>query len=178
MPNNFFNHSPQQLIEARGFSPKLDSSVFLAPNAFIVGDVQIGAASSVWFNVTLRGDVMPIKIGKEVNIQDGSVLHGTYGKFACTVQDRVTIGHQVTLHGCEIGKECLIGMGSIIMDGAKIGEQSIVGAGSLVTEGSVFPPQSLIVGRPAKVKRSLSEEELKFLGQSAENYKLYTTWYK
>ena len=178
MQNRYYEHSENQLIPSRGVQPQLDQSVFLAPNAFVIGDVQIGAKSSVWFNVTIRGDVMPIRIGQEVNIQDGSVLHGTYGKFGCEIKDRATIGHQVTLHGCEIGAECLIGMGSIIMDGAKIGDQSIVGAGSLVTEGSLFPPKSLIVGSPAKLKRTLTEEEIKFLAKSADNYKLYTTWYE
>lgn len=169
---------PYQIITARGVSPEVAESCFVAPNAFIIGDVHIGESASIWFNVTIRGDVMPIRIGRDVNIQDGSVLHGTFGKFSCKVHDRVTVGHQVTLHGCEIGKESLIGMGSIVMDGAVIGEQSLVGAGSLVTEGSVFPPRSLIVGRPAKVKRSLTEEELKHLALSADNYKLYTTWYE
>lgn len=166
------------IIEARGFKPQIEKDVFLAEGAQIIGDVKIGEGSSVWFNTTLRGDVMPITIGRETNIQDGSVLHGTYGKFACEVGDRVTIGHSVILHGCKIGTRCLIGMGSIVMDGADIGEHSVVGAGSLVTEGKKFPPRSLIVGRPAVVKRPLNEDELKFLEQSADNYLLYKTWYK
>jgi carbonic anhydrase/acetyltransferase-like protein (isoleucine patch superfamily) len=165
-------------ISVRGFTPEINEDVFVADNARIIGDVKIGAKSSVWYNVTIRGDVMPIRIGKEANIQDGSVLHGTYQKFGCNIEDRVTIGHLVMLHGCTIGRECLIGMGSIIMDGAEIGEQSIVGAGSLVTEGSKFPPRSLILGRPAKVKRELTEEELKALKYSADNYLLYKTWYE
>jgi len=165
-------------LSVRGFTPEINENVFIADNARIVGDVKIGAKSSIWYNVTLRGDVMPIRIGKEANIQDGSVLHGTYGKYACTVEDRVTIGHQVTLHGCTIGRESLIGMGSIVMDGAHVGEQCIVGAGSLVTEGANFPPRSLIIGRPAKVKRPLNEEEIKALSHSADNYLLYKTWYE
>ncbi len=166
------------IIAARGFTPQIEEEVFVADGAQIIGDVRIGHGSSVWFNTTLRGDVMPIHIGKETNIQDGSVLHGTYGKFACEVGDRVTIGHTVVLHGCKIGNTCLIGMGSIVMDGAEIGERSVVGAGSLVTEGKKFPPGSLIVGRPAVLKRPLNEDELKFLEQSADNYLLYKTWYK
>lgn len=166
------------LIKARGHSPTIGNDVFLAEGAQVIGDVKIGDGSSVWFNTTLRGDVMPITIGRETNIQDGSVLHGTFGKYACEVGDRVTIGHTVILHGCKIGTRCLIGMGSIIMDGAEIGDFSVVGAGSLVTEGKKFPPKSLIVGRPAVVKRPLNEEELKFLEQSADNYLLYKTWYK
>ncbi len=166
------------IITARGFTPQIEEDVFIAEGAQVIGDVRIGRGSSVWFNTTLRGDVMPIHIGNETNIQDGSVLHGTYGKFACEVGDRVTIGHTVVLHGCKIGNTCLIGMGSIVMDGAEIGERSVVGAGSLVTEGKKFPPGSLIVGRPAVLRRPLNEDELKFLEQSADNYLLYKTWYK
>ncbi|MBC7420705.1 MAG: gamma carbonic anhydrase family protein [Bdellovibrio sp.] len=165
------------IVTARGFTPKLGADVFVADGAQIIANVEIGERSSIWFNTTLRGDVMPIKIGKETNIQDGSVLHGTFGKFGCEVGDRVTIGHSVILHGCKIGTRCLIGMGSIIMDGAEIGEHSVVGAGSLVTEGKKFPPRSLIVGRPAVFKRELNEDELKFLEQSADNYLMYKTWY-
>lgn len=166
------------LIAARGFNPQIGEDVFVADGAQVIGDVRIGDKSSVWFNTTLRGDVMPIIIGRQTNIQDGSVLHGTFGKYACVVGDRVTVGHNVILHGCKIGNSCLIGMGSIIMDGAEIGEFSVVGAGSLVTEAKKFPPRSLIVGRPAVMKRLLNEEELSFLEQSADNYLLYKTWYK
>ncbi len=165
------------LIEARGLKPQLAQNVFVADGAQIIADVKIGEGSSIWYNTTLRGDVMPITIGRETNIQDGSVLHGTYGKFACEVGDRVTIGHSVILHGCKIGSRTLVGMGSIVMDGAEIGEQSVVGAGSLVTEGKKFPPRSLIMGRPAVLKRPLTEDEIKFLEQSADNYLLYKTWY-
>ncbi len=166
------------LISARGKTPTLDNDVFVADGAKIIGDVVIGAKSSVWFNTTLRGDVMPIHIGFETNIQDGSVLHGTFGKYACVVGDRVTIGHNVILHGCKVGNSCLIGMGSILMDDVEIGAQSVVGAGSLVTEGKKFPPLSLIMGRPAKWVRPLNADEIKFLEQSADNYLLYQSWYK
>ncbi len=166
------------LISARGKSPTLDSTVFIADGAKIIGDVVIGAKSSVWFNATIRGDVMPIHIGCETNIQDGSVLHGTFGKYACVVGDRVTIGHNVILHGCKVGNSCLIGMGSILMDDVEIGAQSVVGAGSLVTEGKKFPSQSLIMGRPAKFVRGLTADEIQFLEQSADNYLLYQSWYK
>lgn len=166
------------LIKARGVEPQIAADVFLTESSQVIGDVKIAAGSSVWFNTTLRGDVMPITIGSETNIQDGSVLHGTFGKFACEVGDRVTIGHSVILHGCKIGNRCLIGMGSIIMDGAQIADQCVVGAGSLVTEGKQFPAQSLIMGRPAKFVRQLNETEIKFLEQSADNYLLYKSWYK
>lgn len=165
------------MISVRGHSPQIGDRCFVADNARIIGQVKIGQGSSVWYNVTIRGDVMPIEIGSEVNIQDGSVLHGTYGKVGCIIEDRVTIGHLVMLHGCHIQKNSLIGMGSIVMDGSIIGENSLVGAGSLVVEGSVFPPKSLIVGRPAQVKRSLSDEEIQLLSLSADNYLLYKSWY-
>lgn len=166
------------LVSVRGFTPKIDPSCFVFPNATIIGDVEIGEKSSIWPNVTIRGDVFAVKIGKESNVQDGTVIHGTYQKCGTVIHDRVTIGHLVMLHGCEIGKGCLIGMGSIIMDGAKIGEHCLVGAGSLITEGAVFPPRSLIVGRPAKVKRELTAEEVALLEASADNYLLYSSWYK
>lgn len=165
-------------IKARGKSPEVAPDVFIADNARLIGEVQVGERSSIWYNVTVRGDVMPIRIGKEVNVQDGSVLHGTYGKYGCTVHDRATIGHMVTLHGCEIGRCSLIGMGSIVMDGAQIGEHSMVGAGSLVTEGKRFPARSLILGRPAKVVRELTQEEVELLEKSADNYLQYKNWYE
>ncbi|MGE0632934.1 MAG: gamma carbonic anhydrase family protein [Pseudobdellovibrionaceae bacterium] len=165
------------ILPVRGFEPKIANDAYIAPNAAIIGDVEIGEKSSVWFGVTIRGDVMPIRIGKETNIQDNSVIHGTYGKCGATLHDRVTIGHGVILHGCEVEYGCLIGMGSILMDGSHIGARSIVGAGSLVTEGSRFPANSLILGRPAKVVRSLKPEEIDLLEKSADNYLQYMSWY-
>ncbi|MBC7456646.1 MAG: gamma carbonic anhydrase family protein [Bdellovibrionaceae bacterium] len=166
-----------KFIKARGKIPHVDPSVFVADGARIIGDVTIGAGSSVWFNTTLRGDVMPITIGCNTNIQDGSVLHGTFGKHACSIGNEVTIGHNVILHGCQVGDQSLIGMGSILMDGAIVPDHCVVGAGSLVTEGKVFESYSLIVGRPAVFKRKLNDHEINFLKQSADNYKLYQTWY-
>ena len=121
---------------------------------------------------------MPIHIGDETNIQDGSTVHGTFGKCAAVIGRRVTVGHNVVLHGCTIGDQCLIGMGSVVMDQAKIGARSIVGAGSLVVEGAEFGEGLLILGRPAKAVRPLRPEELAFLDQSANNYLLYKTWYQ
>jgi carbonic anhydrase/acetyltransferase-like protein (isoleucine patch superfamily) len=168
----------KNIISARGKSPQVGSDCFVAPNAFLIGDVTLGARSSIWFNVTLRGDVMPIHVGNEVNIQDGSTLHGTFNKCGVEIADRATIGHNVVLHGCKIGLETLVGMGSVIMDQADIGDHCIVGAGSLVTEGSKFPSGMLILGRPAKAVRPLTKEEKDFLPRSADNYLLYKTWYK
>lgn len=167
----------KNIISCREKTPKLGKNCFVAESAYLIGDLEVGDDCSFWYNVTVRADVMPIKIGKETNIQDGSVLHGTFGQAACSIGDRVTIGHSVILHGCQIGNECLIGMGSILMDNVKVGDQAIVGAGSLVTEGTVIPSRTLFMGRPAKYKRDLTEEEIQFLGKSANNYLLYKTWY-
>lgn len=168
------------LISCRNKTPILAGGVFVADTARIIGDVNIGKNSSVWFQAVIRGDVMPIRIGSETNIQDGSVLHGTFNKAEVSIGDRVTIGHLCMLHGCSIGDETLIGMGSILMDGARIAPRSVVGAGSLVTEGADFSqtPGVLILGRPAKVIRPLTERELQFLPQSAANYLMYKDWYK
>lgn len=176
-PDSAGQANTSAFITARGMTPQIGEDVFIADGARIIADVKIGDRSSIWYNTTLRGDVMPITIGKETNIQDGSVLHGTYGKAACTVGDRVTIGHSVILHGCKIGNSTLIGMGSIVMDGAEIPDHCVVGAGSLVTESKVFEPYSLIVGRPAVFKRKLNQAEIDFLEQSADNYLLYKSWY-
>lgn len=157
--------------------PQIGKNTYVAPNATIVGDVQMGDGCSVWFNAVIRGDVMPIRIGKETNIQDGTIIHGTYKKCGTTIGDRVTVGHAVVLHGCQIGDRVLIGMGAIIMDKAKVSSDSIVAAGALITEEKEFPPGVLIVGRPAAVKRELTAEEKAFLNKSADNYLFYKKWY-
>lgn len=162
---------------ARGFTPKIDPSSFIAENAAIIGDVEIGANCSIWYSATVRGDVMPIRIGRETNIQDGSVIHGTHNECGTTIHERVTVGHMVMLHGCEIHRGALIGMGAIIMDRCVIGEHSLIGAGTLLTEGTVIPPRSLVIGRPGKVKRTLTDEEVRALEDSADHYLLYKSWY-
>ena len=166
------------VMKVRGKQPAIADDCFLAPSADVLGDVEIGRGSSVWFNVTIRGDVMPIRIGEETNVQDGCTLHGTFNKCGVQIGDRVTVGHNVVLHGCTIGDECLIGMGSVVMDQAEIPAGCIVGAGSLVTEGSRFKEGDLIIGRPAKAVRKLKETEAAFLKQSADNYIEYMKWYK
>lgn len=148
----------------------IDPSVYVDPGAQIVGDVVIGAHSSVWCNAVVRGDVNVIRIGARTNIQDLSMLHVTRRTAPLHVGDEVTIGHAAILHGCTVKNRCLIGMGAIVMDGAVIGEESIVGAGALVTEGTVIPPRSLAVGAPAAVRRALRAEEIAFLAESAANY--------
>lgn len=165
------------IIPLQGKAPKIGEGTFLAPSADLIGDVTLGKRCSIWFNTTLRGDVMPIVIGDETNIQDGTVIHGTYKKCGAVLGSRVTVGHSVILHGCKIGDLVLIGMGSIIMDNAVVPSRSIVGAGSLITEEAIFPEGHLILGRPAKAIRPLNEKELAFLPQSANNYLEYMSWY-
>lgn len=165
------------ILPLLGKTPQIGEGSFVAPSADIIGDVTIGKGCSIWFNTTLRGDVMPIVIGDESNIQDNTVIHGTYKKCGAVIGNRVTVGHSVILHGCKIGDLCLIGMGAVIMDQAEIPPRSIVGAGSLVTENSKFPEGHLILGRPAKAVRPLKEEELAFLDKSANNYIEYKGWY-
>lgn len=165
------------IYDFQGTSPKIDKSVFVAPSADIIGDVEIGEDSSIWFGVVIRGDVHRIKIGKRTSIQDLSMLHVTHYKkpdksdgSPTIIGDDVTIGHRVMLHGCMVENSCLIGMSATILDDAIIGEESIVGANSLITKGKIFPPRSLILGNPAKVIRPLRDEEIEFLHKSAKNY--------
>lgn len=155
------------------FIPSIHESVFVAPSADIIGDVSIGKKSSIWFNVTIRGDVHYIKIGENTNIQDNSMLHVTNNVYPLNLGDNVTVGHNVSLHGCTIGNTTLIGIGAIILDDAEIGENSIVGAGSLVREGKKFPPGVLVAGSPAKIKRDLRDDEIQKNRQYASNYVEY-----
>ncbi len=161
----------------KGITPKTGKNCFLAPSADIIGEVTMGDDCSIWFGCVIRADVHYIRIGNRVNIQDLSMIHVTHWKNPdrsdgnpTIIEDDVTVGHRVMLHGCTIQKACLIGMSATILDGAVIGEESIVGAGSLVTKNKVFPPRSLIMGSPAKVVRTLSDEEIAELYHSAERY--------
>jgi len=154
----------------QGKTPVLGTEVFLADNAVLVGDVEVGARSSIWFGAVLRGDVFHIRIGEETSIQDNSVVHVTHGRNATLVGSRVTVGHAVTLHGCVIRDRCIIGMGSTILDNAEIGERCIVGAGALVTPGTRIPPGTLALGAPARPKRDLTQDELEWIEFSAKHY--------
>ncbi len=162
----------------RGHTPSIGNGSFVAPTATIIGDVKIGNNCTIWYNTVIRGDVHAIRIGNETNIQDACILHATYQKCGLEIGNRVSVGHNVILHGCHIGDGSLIGMGSIIMDEAEIPRHCLVGAGSLVTENSKFEEGSLILGRPARAVRKLNEKELKSLEQSADNYLFYKTWYE
>ena len=158
--------------------PKLAAGVFCVDSADIIGDVEIGAESSIWFQVVIRGDVNFIRIGKRTNIQDGTVIHVTHDTHPTVIGDDVTIGHNVTLHGCKIGNRCLIGMGAVILDAAEVADDAMVAAGALVTPGTKVPAGTLYVGSPAKYKRHLSDSEITDLKQSAQNYLNYVDSYK
>lgn len=142
---------------------------FIAPNATVVGDVELGEGVTVWYQAVVRGDSNTIKIGSNTNIQDGTIIHVDHDA-PVEVAENVTIGHQCLLHGCTIEKGALIGMGSTILNHAVIGENSLIGAGSLVTEGKVIPPNVLAFGRPAKVIRPLTEEEIEKNRQNIQHY--------
>lgn len=151
-------------------SPKIHDSAFIAENAFVIGDVEIGEDSSVWFGSVVRGDVNYIRIGARTNIQDHTIIHVNTGTHPTILEDEITIGHRVTLHGCYVESGSLVGIGSIILDGARIGSQSLIAAGSLVTPNTQIPPHSLVMGAPARVKRELTNEELENITKNWQHY--------
>lgn len=161
----------------QGLKPTIPESCFIEETGVVIGDVVMGEDCSVWFHAVVRGDVHSIRIGDRTNVQDLCMLHVTHGTHPLVIGNDVTIGHNVILHGCTIRDRVLIGMGAIIMDGALIGEDSVVGAGALVTEGTIVPPKSLILGSPAKVKRAVTENELAWIKESADNYVAYMRQY-
>ena len=139
--------------------PRIAASVWLAPGAAVVGDVEIGSESSVWYGATLRGDVNSIRVGSRSNLQDQCVVHVTRDRFDCEIGDEVTVGHRAVVHGCRIGDGALVGIGAIVLDGARIGEGALVAAGAVVAPGFVVPDGRLVVGIPARVSRSLDSDE-------------------
>lgn len=161
----------------QGIKPTISKSCFIEATAAVIGDVVMGEDCSVWFNTVIRGDVHYIRIGNRTNVQDLCMLHVTHDTHPLIIGNDVTIGHHVVLHGCTIHDRVLVGMGAIIMDGAVIGEDSVVGAGALIVEGTIVPPKSLILGAPAKVKRPVTDEELAWIKESAENYVKYARRY-
>ena len=162
----------------QGKHPQIHPTAFVEQSAQVIGDVVIGEQSSVWFNAVVRGDVFYIRIGDRTNVQDGTVIHVANGTHATVLEDEVTVGHNVTLHGCHVERGCLVGMGSVVMDGARIGEYSIVAAGALVSPGTVVPARSLVMGVPAKVRRPLTDEEVAGLDIYWQNYVGYTQQYR
>lgn len=149
--------------------PRLAATAFVAAEATLIGDVQVGEHASVWPGAVARGDNEPVVIGNESNVQEGAVLHADPG-FPLTIGERVTVGHQAMLHGCTIGNGSLVGIQAVVMNGAVIGAGSIVGAGALVTEGKVFPPRSLIMGSPGKLVREMSDDDAAKVARAADVY--------
>ena len=162
----------------RGVQPRIHPTAFIADSSQIIGDVHIGEESSVWFNTVVRGDMFYIRIGNRTNVQDNSVIHTRTGAHPTILEDEVTVGHSVTLHGCYIERAALIGIGSIVLDDARVGGQSLVAAGSLISPGTIIPPRSLVMGMPAKVKRPLTDEEVAGLDLYWQNYVEYMKMYK
>jgi carbonic anhydrase/acetyltransferase-like protein (isoleucine patch superfamily) len=150
--------------------PTIAGSVYIADTALVIGDVEIGEDSSVWFGSVLRGDVNYIRVGARTNIQDMTMIHVSGGTHATVLEDEITVGHRVTLHGCHVESRCLIGIGAILLDGVHVGNNSIVAAGSLLTPGMIIPARSMVMGSPAKVKRELTDDEIAYLDRSWQNY--------
>jgi len=150
--------------------PKIHETAYVADDAIVIGDVEIGEDASIWFGSIVRGDVNYIRVGARTNIQDGTIIHVSSKTHSTVLEEEITVGHRVTLHGCYVERGCLIGIGAILLDGVRIGRNSLVGAGSLLTPGTQIPAGSLVLGSPAKVKRILSEDELAGLERSWRNY--------
>lgn len=166
------------VLEFEGHAPRLADDVVVMHGAVVVGDVVVGAGSSVWFNAVVRGDVNFVRIGENTNVQDGAVLHVTHDTAPLRIGDGVTIGHMAMLHGCTIEDFVLVGMQATILDGAIVGRECLVAAGSTVLEGAIIPPRSLVAGSPAKVKRPLREDEIERLHRSADNYAAYVARFR
>ena len=166
------------ILPHHGVWPSLEGALYIAPNATITGDVVAGPDCSFWFGSVTRGDVHSIRIGHTTNVQDLSMLHVSYKKAPLTVGNEVTIGHSCILHGCTVGNQVLVGMGSILMDNAVIEDNVLIGAGSLITEGTRVPAGTLVMGRPGKVVRDLTAEELAYLKKSALHYTHVARSYK
>jgi len=154
----------------RGRTPEVHPTAFVDASAQVIGDVAVGADSSVWMQAVVRGDVNTIRIGARSNLQDAVVVHVMHGTHPTVIGDDVTIGHSAVVHGCTVGNRVLIGMGAIVLNGAEIGDDTIVAAGSVVTEGAVVPSRSLVMGTPGKVRRPLTDEEVASILESARHY--------
>ena len=166
------------IIEFEGIKPKIHKSVFIADGVQIIGDVEIAENASIWYNTVIRGDVHYIRIGKNTNVQDLSMIHVTNKKFPTIIGDNVSIGHSVSLHGCMIHDNCLVGIGSIILDDAEIASNCLIAAGSLVVPRFKSEENTLIMGNPAKTVRKLRDSELEMIQRTAANYLKYVQRYR
>ena len=154
----------------KGNAPVVDATAYVDESAQVIGDVHIGPESSVWMNVVIRGDVHSIRIGRRSNIQDLTMVHVMRETHPTTIGDEATVGHSAVIHGCTIGDRCLIGMAAVLLNGVDVGHDSIVAAGTLLTEGTRNPPRSLVMGRPGKVRRALTDEDVAGIRWYADNY--------
>jgi gamma-carbonic anhydrase len=161
----------------RGVHPQIHATAFIADSAQIIGDVHVGEQASVWFGSVVRGDMFYIRIGDRTNIQDNCVIHTRTGEKPTILEEEVTVGHGVTLHGCYVERKSLVGIGSIVLDDVRVGHESLVAAGSLISPGTIIPPRSLVMGMPARVKRPLTDEEVASLDRYWQNYVEYSAVY-
>lgn len=166
------------ILPYKGTLPTLNDGVFIAPSSVVIGDTVLGANVSVWFNVTIRGDVNTIRIGENTNIQDGTTCHVTYKKYPLSVGENVTVGHNAILHGCTIGSNCLIGMGATVMDGAIVEDDCMVAAGAVVTQGKVVKKGEVWGGFPAKKMRDMTDDDRAFIAGNAKHYVSLASDYK
>jgi len=163
----------------RGYEPQIGENCYLAETATIIGNVVIGKGCSIWFNAVIRGDVHYIKIGDNVNIQDGAIIHATYEKHPTNIGNSVSIAHGAIIHGCTIHDNVLVGMGAIVMDGAIVESNSIIAAGAVVTQGTIVKSGSVFGGSPAKLIKEISPELLEGqINRIANSYSMYAGWYK
>jgi len=165
------------ILPVNGVLPTLHPSVWLAPNATVVGDINMGRGCTVWFNAVVRGDVHQIRIGADTNIQDGAVLHCTYQKADLHIGNSVSIAHNATVHGCRIDDEVLIGIGAIVLDGAHVHKHCFIAAGAVVTPGMVCEAGGLYAGAPARRLKDVTPAQIETILQTAERYKMYAGWY-
>lgn len=167
------------ILPVKGIMPRIPESVFVAPNATIVGDVELGEECSIWFNAVVRGDVNSITIGNRVNIQDGACIHCTYEKTKTVLGNNVSVGHNAIVHGCTVADNVLIGMGAIVMDNVHIGSNTIIAAGAVVLEGTQVPAGCIFAGVPAKKVKDISPELTEGeINRIANNYLMYSSWFK
>ena len=167
------------ILPVEGVMPQIPENCFVAPNATIVGDVQMGDHCSIWFNAVVRGDVNKIRMGNKVNIQDGACIHCTYQKYGTTIGNNVSIGHNAIVHGCTIHDNVLIGMGAIVMDNATVHSNTIIAAGAVVLENTICEPGSIYAGVPAKKVKDIAQEMIHGeIDRIANNYIRYASWYK
>lgn len=173
-----YNARMATILPFQGVFPRLHETVFVADGARVIGDVEIGAHSSIWFNAVVRGDVCPIRLGEQTNVQDNVTLHVTHDTGPLNIGNRVTIGHNAVLHACTVKDRTLIGMGAVLLDDCVVEPESLVAAGSLVRAGFVVPSGMLVAGVPASIKRRLTDAERRNINESPDNYMRYVAKYR